>query len=606
MPPDTPRTVIPASPYRIPGSLFPLAESFNTGILLHRGGPVLFANLAMSRLTGLPAEELARRDFWDLFPAQVRDQGRALLARDDHAARYETLLLTAASEERWVELSIATETIQGEATFVCSFIDITERKHAEMAQKQTQQLMTQIIDGDPVPTLVINARHVVTHWNHACEQVIGIPAQSIVGTRRQWSAFYRSERPIMADLIVSGQMEAIVDHYGTKNLRRSPVIEGAYEAEDFFPHMGDQGRWLHFTAAPLRNAHGEIIGAIETLQDVTERKNAEAGLLRLQADLEATVAIRTEQLQQAKARLEEDIERRERAEEELLKRYTELTELNCRLHEAQEQLVQSEKMASIGQLAAGVAHEINNPIGYVHSNIRSLKGYIDQLLDVVDAYAAREGALPPAEAAALRQIREAADFDYIRDDIHALLRESEEGTERVRKIVQDLRDFSRADATQDWQAADLHHGIDSTLNIASNEIKYRADVQREYGVLPFVECLPSQLNQVFMNLFVNAAQAMPDDRRGLITIRTGVADEQVWIEVHDNGKGIPPDIIARIFDPFFTTKPVGKGTGLGLSLSYGIIQKHHGKISVSSTPDVGTTFRITLPIHHPASSGAPQ
>ncbi|KAB2969668.1 ATP-binding protein, partial [Zoogloea sp.] len=593
------------SPYLIPGSLFPLAESFNTGILLHRGGPVLFANGAMSRLTGLAPEELAGRDFWRLFPAQVRDQGRARLAGERHAARYETLILTASAEERWVELSISTESIQGEDTFVCSFIDITERKHAETAQKQTQQLMTQIIDGDPVPTLVINARHVVTHWNHACEQVIGISARSMVGTRRQWSAFYRTERPIMADLIVSGQMEAIVDHYGTKSLRRSPVIEGAYEAEDFFPHMGDQGRWLHFTAAPLRNALGEIIGAIETLQDVTERKNAEAGLLRLQADLEATVAIRTEQLQQAKARLEEDIARREKAEEELLKRYTELTDLNCRLHDTQEQLVQSEKMASIGQLAAGVAHEINNPIGYVHSNIRSLKGYIDQLLDVVDAYAAREGALPPAEAAALQQIRKAADFDFIRDDIHALLRESEEGTERVRKIVQDLRDFSRSDANQDWQASDLHHGLDSTLNIASNEIKYRADVHREYGELPFVECLPSQLNQVFMNLFVNAAQAMPDDRRGLITIRTGVAGEQVWIEVGDNGRGIPPDVIPRIFDPFFTTKPVGKGTGLGLSLSYGIIQKHHGKISVSSTPDMGTTFRITLPIHHPASSGAP-
>ena len=146
----------------------------------------------------------------------------------------------------------------------------------------------------------------------------------------------------------------------------------------------------------------------------------------------------------------------------------------------------------------------------------------------------------------------------------------------------------------------------STLNIASNEIKYKADVRREYGQLPLVECLPSQLNQVFMNLFVNAAQSIPDGRRGTLSVRTGHAGEQVWIEVEDDGCGIPSETLDRIFDPFFTTKPVGKGTGLGLSLSYGIIQKHHGKITSSSTPGNGTLFRITLPVHQPAEPGTPE
>lgn len=166
--------------------------------------------------------------------------------------------------------------------------------------------------------------------------------------------------------------------------------------------------------------------------------------------------------------------------------------------------------------------------------------------------------------------------------------------------MQDLKDFSRVDSSQEWQTADLHDGIDSTLNIVlvNNEIKYKVDVVKEYGALPPVECLPSQLNQVFMNLLVNAAYAM-DQERGRITIRTGTAGDWAWLEFADNGGGIPPEIQQKIFDPFFTTKPVGKGTGLGLSLTYGIIQKHHGRIMVQSQVGKGTVFRIELPIVQP-------
>ena len=598
-----------ASPYPLPAALFPLADSVCAGLLLHRGGKILYANRAMSWLSGFSPDELAGMDFWEFHPgnvgAAIRQKGQAWLAGECPANRYETVIRAKSGEKRWVELLVTQEDIQQERTIVCSFIDITERRNAEAAQKQAQQLLTQIIDADPVPTLVINARHIVTHWNQACEQVIGLKAADLVGTCRHWSAFYPSERPIMADLIVSGRIETLMGLYGEKKLRRSRLIEGAYEAEDFFPQMGDKGRWLYFTAAPLRNAQGEVIGAIETLQDISERKAAEMELLRMQADLEAQVAHRTEQLQQAKASLEQDIARREQTEEELLRRYAELTELNCNLQSTRQQLVQSEKMASIGQLAAGVAHEINNPIGYVSSNIRSLKGYVEQLLQVVDCYQERESALPAEDRTHVQSVRKKVDFEYLRDDIQQLLDESEEGTNRVRQIVQDLRDFSRSETAQDWQAVDLHHGLDSTLNIASNEIKYRADVVREYGRLPMVECLPSQLNQVFMNLFVNAAQAMPEGHRGTITVRTGQEGEQVWIEVADDGQGIPPETIDKIFDPFFTTKPIGRGTGLGLSLSYGIVQKHNGRIGVQSVRGAGTTFRITLPIQHEAATGAP-
>lgn len=316
--------------------------------------------------------------------------------------------------------------------------------------------------------------------------------------------------------------------------------------------------------------------------------------------LEELVAKRTSQLEQANGRLEEDIRRRESAEAELLRRNNELTELNAKLSVAQQQLVQSEKLASIGQLAAGVAHEINNPIGYIFSNFGTLENYIASLLEMLFTYEEAESSIVSREALGnVRATRERIELAYLKEDIPVLMSESKEGIVRVRKIVQDLKDFSRVEAHQEWQWANLHHGIDSTLNIVSNEVKYKADVVKEYGDIPDIECLPSQINQVIMNIVVNAAHAISNER-GTITIRTGadVAADKVWIAISDTGSGIPKEIQSRIFDPFFTTKPVGAGTGLGLSLSYGIVQKHHGNIAIESEPNRGTCFRITLPIRH--------
>ena len=293
-----------------------------------------------------------------------------------------------------------------------------------------------------------------------------------------------------------------------------------------------------------------------------------------------------------------DVTARSTAEEHLAERNKVLERLNEELVLAQQQLLQSEKLASIGQLAAGVAHEINNPIGYVHSNIGALENYIGELFEVLKTYEAAEPSIAdPVQAAAVKARRLKADLQFLQEDIPVLMRESREGITRVKNIVQNLKDFSHVDNTQEWQWANLHHGIDSTINIVANEVKYKADVKCEYGPLPDVECLPSQLNQVFLNLLVNSAHAM-GDARGLITVRTGVEGETVWLEFSDNGSGIPEAIRAKVFDPFFTTKPVGKGTGLGLSVSFGIIQKHNGTITVDSEPGKGTTFRIVLPIKH--------
>lgn len=333
----------------------------------------------------------------------------------------------------------------------------------------------------------------------------------------------------------------------------------------------------------LMEALNEMYGKLGDKTLEVMKKNQE-----LEAEQEALRAL-NEQLEQ---RVQQRTAAVEQANRQLQSNNAELKQLNERLESAQNQLLQAEKMASIGQLAAGVAHEINNPVGFVNSNLGTLGKYIGSMFQVIDAYAAEAG----NEASVfpeVTRVKKAVDFPYLVEDIPNLLKESQDGLARVKRIVQDLKDFSHVDEST-WQHANLENGMDSTLNVVANEIKYNAEVIREYAGLPEVECMPSQINQVFLNLLMNAVQAI--DRKGVITVRTGSSEQEVWVEVEDTGQGIAPEHINRIFDPFFTTKPVGKGTGLGLSLSYGIVQKHHGRIEVNSEVGKGTRFRICLPV----------
>ena len=270
--------------------------------------------------------------------------------------------------------------------------------------------------------------------------------------------------------------------------------------------------------------------------------------------------------------------------------------MNASLEDAQNQVIQAEKLASIGQISAGVAHEINNPVAFVLSNLGSLESYAAQICELLSAYVDAERALSPLPPAFLRArtLRESKDFDFLRGDIVALLAESRDGLMRVKRIVQDLRDFSRGGADETWQMVDLHASLDSTLNIVRNEIKYKASIVKSYGELPEIECLPSRLNQVFLNMLVNAGHAI--DAHGTITVSTGISGTEAWIRFSDTGCGIPADHLNRIFEPFFTTKPVGQGTGLGLSVSYAIVRKHGGRIEVESEVGRGTRFTLFLPV----------
>ncbi len=318
-------------------------------------------------------------------------------------------------------------------------------------------------------------------------------------------------------------------------------------------------------ATPLES-QGRVAGVIESFRDIRERKEAEVALQKSHNNSEKI-----------------------------------LRELKA----TQRQMLQSEKMASIGKLAAGVAHEINNPTGFVSSNLHSLRGYHKDIRELIDRYRSlvselketmgvgQDGACVSEKLDHIAALEKKVDIDFILDDTPNLLKESIEGTERITKIVTDLKNFAHPGEDKP-RLADINQGLESTLNVVWNELKYKAKVIKEFGKVPQVKCYPQQLNQVFINLLVNAAQAI--EKEGEIKVATRTLDGKVEIAISDTGTGIPEESLPRIFDPFFTTKEVGKGTGLGLNVAYNIIKKHKGTIDVKSQLGKGTTFIISIPV----------
>ncbi len=308
-----------------------------------------------------------------------------------------------------------------------------------------------------------------------------------------------------------------------------------------------------------------------------------------------------------------DISERVEHERRLERVNEELREANRRLKESQSMLLQQEKLASIGQLAAGVAHELNNPIGFVSSNLSSLQQYSEVLVAYVRKLEEALQAQPASDLAESRKseaqaFRQAKKIGFMLEDMKDLMAESRQGLERVTTIVRNLRCFSRVDFDEVFTPYDIREGVENTLVVAQNEVKYVADVEKDLGEVPLVSCIGSEINQVILNVLVNAAQAMREQQpsgRGKIAIRTWHDDRWVYLRVADSGPGISPDVIGRIFDPFFTTKEVGKGTGLGLSISHNIIvEKHRGRFEVESRPGEGAAFTIALPLAAAAGPAA--
>ncbi len=337
------------------------------------------------------------------------------------------------------------------------------------------------------------------------------------------------------------------------------------------------GKWFILSAYPFKRKFNEnLAGTVITLTDSTE-------LITLTNELERT----NKELQHASAEQLSIMHLLEYNKNELEKAYEELKQ-------TQSQILQQEKMASIGQLAAGVAHEINNPTGYIMSNLGTLQKYHHKLNEFIGFQSGIIESSSSTEAIeSLKDKKKALKINYILEDIDELIKESQEGAERVKEIVMDLKSFSRVDAPEQ-SLADLNECLQTTLNIVWNEVKYKAEVTKDFGDIPQIKCFPQQLNQVFMNLLVNAAHAIDD--QGQITIKTWADDSNVYASVSDTGCGIAEENIAKLFEPFFTTKDVGKGTGLGLSIAYDIVKKHDGDIAVHSEAGKGTTFTLNIPM----------
>jgi signal transduction histidine kinase len=296
----------------------------------------------------------------------------------------------------------------------------------------------------------------------------------------------------------------------------------------------------------------------------------------LSRDLEDKVRVRTEQLRAA--------------HEELQGAYRDL-------QATQMQLIQREKMASVGQLVAGVAHELNNPIGFVYSNVGTLEDFVKRLRAMLDVY--RATPLSEAERARVQQQWSGLKVDYALKYLDSMIQGIREGAERSRKIVRDLRVFARGQ-DEVWQSVDVHEDIESSLTLLNHLLKDRVTIERKFGTVPAVDCIRSQIDQVFLNLLANSAQAIAGE--GTITIETRAEDGQAVVVIADTGPGIPADVIGKVFDPFFTTKPVGEGTGLGLSISYEIVKKHGGELRADSPPGGGAVFTLRLPVTRPVAS----
>ncbi|WP_271008097.1 ATP-binding protein [Paucibacter sp. B51] len=702
-------SVLPPAPEVLDPVCVHALSAVSAPLMVHDGERIVFANAALQRLLGYSLAELCLVPHYawasEASIEPVKAYGERCLQTQDDLPTLECEALTANGSVRHLEISASRIAGPQGPLALLTCTDLSDMRHVQDSLLNVGRVMYQILENNPVATFVIDTEHRITHWNAACVQLTGLSASEMVGSDQTWRPFFSEPRPLMVDLIVDGKVidESELQRLAGANLRASPSLPGAYETEDYFPQFGQNGRWVFCTAAPLYDTQGRLIGAIETLMDVSRRHAAEEELKRHQQELETLVAERSAELLRSHQDLDAFLENASvgilctskrqilrsnkkfaqmfemeglsnaemaafnyfpdaaaykamrnmarptlqagqsvmhemelrtasnqliwvqliaypanpgdpdtavwwllqdrsevmRAQRELVNNYRQIQQANARLEDAQNQLLQSEKMASIGQLAAGVAHEINNPVGFVASNLGTLRRYIESMLQLNGLYETiNHATLPDELRKQIECLRQEADFEFIQEDLPQLLRESDDGLGRVKKIVQDLKDFSRVDQA-DWQDADLNQGLESTLNVVRHEIKYKVEVRRDYGPLPPVRCLAAQLNQVFMNLIVNAAHAMPG--QGLLQLRTEAQGDWVCISVRDNGQGMPPEVMRRIFDPFFTTKPVGQGTGLGLSLSFSIVKKHGGRIEVESEPGVGSCFKVWIPVQGPGT-----
>jgi PAS domain S-box-containing protein len=430
-------------------------------------------------------------------------------------------------------------------------IETSERKRAEAQLRRSEEYYRALIENSSDIVTIIDADGIVRYHSPAVERVLGYKPNELVGKRGR-SIFHPDDFEL-------------ADHVFSQFLR-SPA-KPVY-SEFRVRHKNGSWRTMQFIGRNLLQ-NPAVAGIVVSCRDVTEKRNAETLLEEYRYNLENKVLGRTRELNEKNLALQTTLEQ---------------------LKTTQQELILQGRMAALGNLVAGVAHEVNNPIGAVNSAADVSMRCLDRLLELLRT------------AENLEELRGNARFTQLVD----ILRENNQlvltAGERIATIVRSLKNFARLDQAE-FQKADLHEGLDSTLTLVHHELKNKVNVVKEYGALPLIHCSPNQLNQVFMNLFVNASQAI--EGKGQIRIRTFADDKRAYIQISDTGRGISPDHLPKIFDPGFTTKGAGVGTGLGLAISYTIIQKHRGAITVRSELGKGTEFTLALPIEGPAQEGHP-
>jgi PAS domain S-box-containing protein len=579
-----------------------------------------------------------------------------------------------------------------------------ERKRADELMPNGEHYLHGVIGSSPIPAFVIGRDHKVVYWNRALAEISGIRAEEVIGTRQHWRAFYSAERPCMADLLVDEHMEAIDRWYAGKFIKSS-LIDEAYEATDFFPDLGDRGRWLRFTAAVIRNAKGALVGAVETLEDITDAKQAEAALLKAHENLESKVRERTRELARANKALRAELRERERAEKALREtteqlslilkslpivsytcsadRHFKITFVSHTISEMTgytpqqfienprfwqehihpddrerilvelktavrkeayqceyrfqaadgsyrwfldsrrlirsnnpsrnymvgawrdvtedrrirqegelrlQQMIQSHKLTALGEVVAGVAHEINNPVSFIAYNIPLL----EEMWNDIEPILASDGASHPDWG------DKGISYVEVCMNMKEIIEEFKIAAQRIKRVVSGLKEFARADESAQKKPVQISEVIQGVLILVGAQIRKTVSRIDRYvdSNLPPIHGHFQKIEQVIANLLINAHQAIPADRKGRIIITARYLERlnAILIEIEDNGTGMERDVLDHIFEPFFSTRRDKEGTGLGLSISYGLIKDHHGLIGVLSRSGLGSRFSIFLPV----------
>jgi PAS domain S-box-containing protein len=555
-----------------------LNSMINSLVVLTPDGKITTVNQATCDLLGYRQEDLLGRPFDCLLTEEeiLKGEGADFLIERKAVHYMEKAYRTKSGAALPVLFSSSVMSGKNDDRMgvICVAQDISERKKAEIEQARLAIALRSVWES----ITITDVKGVIQYVNPAFEKVTGYSASEVIGktagilkSGMQDEAFYKA----LWEAILSGKI-------WTATVVNRKKDGSLFTAEQII--------------APVMDASEKITNFVGVLHDLTKRKEMEDDLRRVNENLTKE--------QRAVRALFEDLQRahRELADREKALRgmFADIQQAHEDLKQAQRQLLQSEKLASIGQLAAGVAHEINNPVGFISSNLQTLQGYmrhVSKVLETVDQFKAavpgRDWEKAGAAVQTIERMEKDVSLNFIVQDTDALLRESREGIDRIKKIVLDLRSFAREDE-EVFEAVNVEEIIDNILSIVWNEIKYKAELKKDYSHIPPVKCNSRKIGQVFVNLLINASHAI--EGKGVIEIKTYRDGGNACVEVSDTGKGMDEDTMKRIFDPFFTTKPVGEGTGLGLSISYDIVKEHGGDIVVKSKPGQGARFTVLLPL----------